>query len=142
MSVLLGFVGVVRRHLTHFRAVLGACDVRGFPLSPFTKEAHESGVGVRHLPYIRRDVSSVLIHHRRRRLLVARGGRRVLCSSRSVGPIRVAVPGSPTFTIGGVAVELIRQLGVAGIEVIWVGLGVCPNHLVLTFRETFPACTG
>lgn len=58
----------------------------------------------------------------------------VLCFLRPFGPIRVAVPGSPTFTIGGVAVKLRRQLGVAGIEVIWVGLGVCPNHLDLTSR--------
>lgn len=50
-------------------------------------------------------------------------------------PTRIAVPRSPTFTIGGLAVELRRQLGVADIEVIRVGLGFHVNHFDLISGE-------
>lgn len=62
---------------------------------------------------------------------------RVLYFLRSFGadPTRIAVPGSPTFTVGGLAVELRRQLGVADIEVMRVGLGFYVNHFDLISGE-------
>lgn len=59
---------------------------------------------------------------------------------RLFGPSRVAVPRAPTFTIGGLAVEFRRQLGVADIEVIRVGLGFRANHLDLIFGEGRGRC--